>query len=218
MSWILTTAGWFNYNSPSTSGYLLLSKTINHQLASACLFLYPPNCLLCDPSLPGVDPQGPATARVTYWTSQPVLTPLHSAVHHWSTCWDRFKHSPSRGILLCVGHLHTHCFTFQVHQTGWYLPPQQQFRQMHLGFFFLTYFFFLFSRWDRWSSSRKFLRGVQIWVWQHWSGALQWSVCLRWLVSYYIQPTSVTRLQVTVLSVHYPFYHLGSDTLHCIIS
>lgn len=99
-------AGRFNYNSPSTSGYLPLSKAINHQLASACLFLYPPNCLLCDPSLPRGDPQGPATAWVTYWTSQPVLTPLHSAVHHWSTYWDRFNHSPSKGILLCVGHLH----------------------------------------------------------------------------------------------------------------
>lgn len=186
-------AGRFNYNSPSTFGYLPLSKAINHQLASACLFLYPPNCLLCDPSLPRGDPQGPATAWVTYWTPQPVLTPLHSAVHHWSTYWDRFNHSPSKGILLCVGHLH---------MTVSFIVPHFRFTRLAgkclqssnsdrwiwaIFYFFWPNFFSLFSRWDRWPSSGKFLQGVQIRVWQHWSGALQWSVCLRWLVSYYIQ-------------------------------
>lgn len=41
---------------------------------------------------------------------------------------------------------------------------------------------FLF-RWYRWTSSGKVLRGVQLWFWQHWPGALQRPVCLWWLVS-----------------------------------
>lgn len=52
------------------------------------------------------------------------------------------------------------------------------------------------SRWHRGSSSRKFIRGLQIWVWQHWPGALQWSVRLRRLVSWHYvfsQATVVAR-------------------------
>lgn len=48
--------------------------------------------------------------RVSYWPSQPVLTPLHSATLLWSAHWDRFSNPHTHS--LCVLGKQSHCFFY----------------------------------------------------------------------------------------------------------